>query len=83
VAFADYFGRSSLGVIRGVTEPFATVGQSVGAVLSGAIYDSTKSYRGAFFVLAAVATVAMLILLLARPPARASVSAPPESREPG
>ncbi len=41
VAFADYFGRSSLGTIRGVTEPFASLGQAVGAVLSGAIYDVT------------------------------------------
>ena len=39
VAYADYFGRSALGTIRGVTEPFTTLGQAVGVMIPGLIFD--------------------------------------------
>ena len=52
VAFADYFGRSSLGAIRGVTEPFTSLGQAIGAVVSGAVFDVTGSYHLAFMIFA-------------------------------
>ena len=39
VAYADYFGRSALGTIRGVTEPFTTMGQAVGVIMPGLIFD--------------------------------------------
>ena len=68
VAFADYFGRSSLGTIRGVTEPFVSLGQAVGAVLSGAIYDVTGSYHAAFLTFAALSALTILTLLIAKPP---------------
>ena len=35
VAYADYFGRPALGTIRGVTEPFTTLGQAVGVMIPG------------------------------------------------
>ena len=68
VAFADYFGRRSLGAIRGVTEPFISLGQAIGAVLSGAIFDATGSYHSAFLTFTALSAVTVVILLLARPP---------------
>ena len=71
VAFADYFGRRSLGAIRGVTEPFVSLGQAIGAVLAGAIYDATKSYHIAFLTFAALAAVTIVIVLMAKPPVRA------------
>ena len=70
VVFADYFGRSSLGTIRGVTEPFVSLGQAVGAVLSGAIYDVTGSYHAAFLTFAALSALTILTLLVAKPPTR-------------
>ena len=39
VAYADYFGRSALGTIRGITEPFTTMGQAVGVIMPGLIFD--------------------------------------------
>ncbi len=65
VAYADYFGRPALGTIRGVTEPFTTLGQAVGVMIPGLIFDFVggASYLPFFFgagfvgVLAAVASL--------------------------
>ena len=70
VAYADYYGRRSLGVIRGVTEPLTSFGQAIGAVLSGAVFDLTDSYRLAFLTFAILSGLAMLLVLFARPPRR-------------
>ena len=68
VAYADYFGRQSLGAIRGVTEPFIAAGQAIGSVLSGVIFDTTGTYQGAFLAYAGVGGAVMLLLFLAKPP---------------
>ena len=68
VAYADYFGRRSLGAIRGVTEPFVSLGQAIGAVFSGLIFDFTGSYHYAFAILAGLGFATMFLLLLAKPP---------------
>ena len=72
VAYADYYGRRSLGVIRGVTEPLTSFGQAIGAVLSGAVYDLTDSYQLAFLTFAILSGLAMLLVLFARPPRRSA-----------
>jgi MFS family permease len=69
VAYAEYFGRPSLGRIRGVTEPFVGGGQALGALLAGALYDATGSYYGAFAVFGVAALGGAALLALARPPA--------------
>jgi sugar phosphate permease len=68
VAYADYFGRRSLGAIRGVTEPFVSVGQAAGALLAGIIFDVTGSYGAAFYTFLGAALVAGALILLAPPP---------------
>ena len=70
VGYADYFGRRSLGAIRGVTEPLTTFGQAIGAVASGVIYDFTDSYRLAFMAFAVMGGLATVLVLFARPPRR-------------
>ena len=40
VAYADYYGRASLGTIRGITEPFTTFGQAVGVMIPGIVFDT-------------------------------------------
>ena len=70
VAYADYYGRRSLGAIRGVTEPLTSFGQAIGAVLSGAVFDLTDSYELAFLTFAILSGLAMLLALFARPPRR-------------
>ena len=70
VAYADYYGRRSLGVIRGVTEPLTSFGQAIGAVLAGVVFDLTDSYELAFATFAILSGLAMLLVLFARPPRR-------------
>lgn len=72
IAFADYFGRRSLGSIRGVAEPLVTLGQAMGAILGGAVFEATGSYRIAFLTYAALGIVAVALILSARPPVRAA-----------
>jgi len=73
VAYADYFGRLSLGTIRGVTEPFMSLGQAIGAVVSGAIFDITDSYTSAFMTFAVLGVVTMAgIAFASRPRAPAA-----------
>ena len=68
VAYADYFGGQSLGAIRGVTEPFVALGQAIGSVLSGAVFDITGTYQSVFLAYAALGIGVMLLLFLAKPP---------------
>jgi len=75
VAYADYYGRRSLAAIRGVTEPFVSLGQAIGAVFSGLIFDSTGSYHYAFASLAVLGFATMNVLLVAKPPRPTSVQA--------
>ncbi|MDA0264585.1 MAG: MFS transporter [Chloroflexi bacterium] len=74
VAYANYFGRRSLSAIRGVTEPFVSLGQAIGALFSGIVYDVTGSYRSAFVVLAIIGFVTIGMLLMTRAPKRAVVA---------
>ena len=70
VGYADYYGRRSLGVIRGVTEPLTSFGQAIGAVMAGIIYDLTESYQLAFMAFAVMGGLATVLVLFARPPRR-------------
>ena len=70
VAYANYFGRRSLSAIRGVTEPFVSLGQAIGALFSGIVYDVTGSYKDAFLVLSILGFVAIVMLLATRAPVR-------------
>ena len=68
VITANYYGRESLGSIRGFIEPFASFGQAIGALVSGIIFDITGDYTTAFYVLAISAALALIITVTARQP---------------
>lgn len=70
VAYANYFGRRSLSAIRGVTEPFVSLGQAIGALFSGIVYDVTGSYKDAFLVLSILGFATIAMLLATRAPVR-------------
>ena len=66
VAYADYFGRPALGTIRGITEPLTTLGQAVGVMIPGLIFDFVGASYLPFFVGAGfVGILAMVASLLA------------------
>ena len=70
VAYADYFGRASLGTIRGITEPFTTLGMAVGVMIPGLIFDfvGDASYLPFFFGAGFVGILAMVASLMATKP---------------
>ena len=75
VAYANFFGRQSLGTIRGVTEPFTSLGQAIGAVASGLVFHFTGgSYVIAFIIYTALGVLTAAALLLARPPRHPSLA---------
>lgn len=74
VVTADYFGRASLGSIRGVLEPFVGIGQAAGALGAGIIFDVTDSYTAAFPTFTIVAALAAALLIFIRAPRKAAIA---------
>jgi len=62
---ADYFGRRHFGAIYGATEMVTTLGQMVGPVYGGWIYDTTGSYHLAFLSGIIIALLAVVLVYLA------------------
>ncbi|MQF70170.1 MFS transporter [SAR202 cluster bacterium AD-804-J14_MRT_500m] len=68
VAAATYFGRRSLGAIRGITESFVSLGQAIGAVFSGVVYEVTGSYSAAFVCFFILGILTVFLILFIKPP---------------
>ena len=73
LTYANYFGRHSLGAIRGFIQPFLVICQAVGVLLSGIIFDTTGSYTAAFVIFVGLSLVATMATILARPPVKRGV----------
>jgi sugar phosphate permease len=69
---ADYFGRSAIGMILGLSFMIIVVGQVGGPMIAGVTADLTGNYRAGFTILALLAGLGSLFFILARPPARPS-----------
>jgi sugar phosphate permease len=67
---ADYFGRSAIGMILGLSFLILIVGQVGGPLLAGILADVSGDYRLGFTVLALLAGVGSFFFVLARRPAR-------------
>jgi OFA family oxalate/formate antiporter-like MFS transporter len=76
LAWADYFGRTHFGAIRGMALSAQVVAQAAGPLLSGALRDATGSYHAALLVFAALSLVAVAAALTARRPEAAPAVAP-------
>ena len=68
VVFADYFGRWSVGAIRGVTAPVQFGVNALGPLAATLVFDSRGSYDLIFVVFVLLALAAALLFLFARPP---------------
>ena len=71
IMYANYFGRNSLGRIRGVSETGVLLGQATGPLLAGVLFDSRGSYSFVVLLFGGIALAGSLIVLQARPPVRA------------
>jgi MFS family permease len=67
---ADYFGRSAIGMILGLSFMIIVVGQVGGPLVPGFFADLTGDYRVGFTILALLAGTGSLFFVLARKPAR-------------
>jgi OFA family oxalate/formate antiporter-like MFS transporter len=76
IAWADYFGRRSYGMIRGVALPFQVLAQAAGPLLSGMLRDASGSYVLSLECFAVLAGLATLAALVARPPVPVGVVVP-------
>ena len=65
---ADYFGRSSIGMIMGLSTLITVFGNICGPILAGAFADWTGNYRAGFTLLAVLAGLGSFFFLWAKPP---------------
>ena len=63
VLSAGLFGLSSLGLILGIVNFFYTIGSAAGPLMSGYIFDMTRSYNLAFSICAVLGAVALTVVL--------------------
>ena len=63
VLTAELFGLESLGVILGALVLLGTIGEAVGASVSGGVFDITGSYRLAFLICVVISAVTVMLSL--------------------
>jgi sugar phosphate permease len=65
---ADYFGRTSIGMIIGLSSLITVIGQIGGPILAGLFADWTGNYRVGFTLLAALSGLGSVFFFLAKRP---------------
>jgi MFS family permease len=68
LVFANYFGRESLGAIRGAVAPIQMGLNALGPIIAGLAHDQTGSYLAAFVPFACAYLAAAGALTIARRP---------------
>jgi MFS family permease len=75
VVWADYFGRASLGAIRGFSRPIIVSANAFGGLVAGIFYDWLQSYGTVIVLYGTMSLLAgLLVLLASRPRLRLTVS---------
>jgi MFS family permease len=68
VMWANFFGRVSLGTVRGIAQPFVAAFGAVGPLLAGILYDVSGGYQSTWLLLTFAFASAGGVMLLARRP---------------
>ena len=68
LVWPEYFGRHSIGAIRGYASPVQAVGRGIGPLLVAMIFDATKSYQLGFGLFAMWYLLAALMMVMAKRP---------------
>ena len=68
VMWADYYGRYSLGKVRGIASPVSWTGAALGPLLGAYIFDLTGQYFWAFSLYAIFYALGAVCYLIARAP---------------
>ena len=72
---ADLFGRRNFATIQGTMSPLSSVFSFSAPVFAAWLFERTGSYRIPFMVFSAMAAISMVLILLAKPPARPASAA--------
>ena len=70
VIWADYFGRGSIGAIRGIVSPIHMFSNAAGPLAAAMSFDATGNYRLFFTITALLSLAAAGLIVLARRPTR-------------
>jgi len=68
VIWANFFGRNSLGTVRGLSLFFSNLFAASGAPFFGFLHDRTGSYNLSFAIFSCALFTSSLLILLAKPP---------------
>jgi OFA family oxalate/formate antiporter-like MFS transporter len=68
VIWANFFGRASLGTVRGLSLFFSHLFAASGAPFFGFLHDHTGSYNLSFTIFSCALFTSSLLILLAKPP---------------
>jgi MFS family permease len=68
VMWANFFGRVSLGTVRGIAQPFVAAFGAIGPLLAGVLYDVSGGYESTWLVLTFAFASAGAVMLFARRP---------------
>ena len=74
VIFADYYGRDSLGSIRGAIQPVQLGANAMGPLAAAVAYDITGSYFAIFTLFIFLSLFSGFCVFLAKPPQEISVN---------
>jgi MFS family permease len=64
---AELFGLDSHGVIFGIVTFVGQIGNALGPLLAGMIFDATNSYQPAFLICASVSVIGLILTLFLKP----------------
>jgi MFS family permease len=64
---AEFLGTRAHGVLFGITAYFGTIGGSLGPILAGYLFDTSGSYRPAFWLITLLAAAGLALILFLRP----------------
>ncbi len=79
--WADYYGRSFLGTLRGLIAPFSLLTSVFGPLFAAQTYDRMGSYEGAFWFLVITLFLASCITFFAVPPGPSPDQVQPAQQE--
>ena len=68
VIFADYYGRDSLGAVRGVVWPVQSAANAGGPLAAALAYDATGGYELIFSLFVVATLVSAVCIFFAKPP---------------
>jgi cyanate permease len=70
VIWANFFGRTSLGTVRGLSLFFSHLFAASGAPFFGFLHDRTGNYNLSFAIFSCALFTSAFLILLAKPPAK-------------